>query len=301
MGALSRDRRHTQQRTWRLHQGHLSSNSLSCPGLKLLTLIALAAQQRSQSEKRNRTNQRPTSQEKGLVRWLWIIRCVSPVPVVGRARHSGKVPAVETAQAGLPPGDGALSRPHSLEQPGLCSHLVWKAHAGLGIPGVGVWALGAVMWPSRGSGGCLVGRGTCMSGSSRAPARASPDFSLGWKPGSGHCHARVHRQAPASWVSPHGAGRLGALCLSLFRGALCSPWLKYSRRLGWFSLCGSVLRQETSLLETPGEKDRFIHVACASVESQEVRRTQSCSVCVLCPGLGVRGLVRRDTSVLISD
>lgn len=278
----------------------MSSNSLSCPGLKLLTLIALAAQQRSQSEKRKRTNQRPTSQEKGLVRWLWIIRCVSPVPVVGRARHSGKVPAVETAQAGLPPGDGALSRPHSLEQPGLCSHLVWKAHAGLGIPGVGVWALGAVMWPSRGSGGCLVGRGTCMSGSSRASARASPDFlSDGSRGQATVMPVSTDRLRPAG--SPRGAGRLGAPCLSLFRGALCSPWLKYSRRLGWFSLCGSVLRQETSLLETPGEKDRFIHVACASVESQEVRRTQSCSVCVLCPGLGVRGLVRRDTSVLISD
>lgn len=141
-GALSWDRHHTQRRAWRLHRGHLSSNSVSCPGLELLTLIALSAQQRNRSGKR--ANRRPV-RRKGLVRWLLFIRCASPVPFVGRVRHSGKVTAVETAQAGLPSGDCALSQPHSLEQPGSCSHFVWKAHAGLGIPGVSVWALGAVI------------------------------------------------------------------------------------------------------------------------------------------------------------
>lgn len=184
---------------------------MSCPGLELLTWIALAAQAESQSEKRKRMNQRPTSWESGLVRWPLLIRCVSPVPIVGRVRHSGRVSGVEMAPAAS--HLGALPLP---------SHVVWSS---LGhVPALSGKLMlarasrGSVsghseqpIWVSCGSGGCSAGRGTPMSDTRECLNRWASllTFPSGWRPWSDHRHVYIHRQAPASWASPCGAGHLG--------------------------------------------------------------------------------------------
>lgn len=84
------DRHHTQQQAWRLHRGHLSSDSFSFPGLELLTLIALSAQQRSQSEKTKRTNRRPTSQEKGAGQVALVCQMCLACPCRGQGQTFGE-------------------------------------------------------------------------------------------------------------------------------------------------------------------------------------------------------------------